>query len=100
MLKRAEELVIFKRALREAEKFQKELIQGLSKMMFIVSHKLRLSVSHILGLSSLLGNHVNSQDDSKKIIGFIKKSSQSLDDSTTELTNCISEQKNKVQDWV
>lgn len=75
---------ITERKLAEEEK--KKYIKGLEDMMFITSHKIRQPVTHILGASNLLELPVNSEEDVKRMIGYIKESAIALDTFTRDLT--------------
>lgn len=74
---------------KRAELAKKEYIKGLEEMVFMTSHKVRQPVAHILGISILLNDAVNSQEDLNKIVGYIKESALSLDAFTKELTTFI-----------
>ncbi len=77
-----------------AEKEHEEYTNNLEQMMFMTSHQVRLPVSHILGLSSLLHEEL-SQADLAEIIGHFKNSVDSLDKFTHELTDFIHNLKEK-----
>jgi hypothetical protein len=66
-------------------------------MMFITSHKVRQPVANILGITNILEDCVNSPDQLKMSVGYLKESAQVLDAFTHELTDFISklEQKGK-----
>lgn len=74
---------------KNKDKYQKENIEWLEEMMFIVSHKIRQPVASILGISNLLDNTNNSPADLKKMIAFMKQSALSLDNFTKELSTFI-----------
>ena len=69
-----------------AEKETRKYIDGLEKMLFMTSHKVRQPVANILGVSDLLDTTEHSQDELQKIVGYIKQSVISLDVFTKELT--------------
>ncbi len=98
--KRAEELSISNTELERAERFEKENSKALSEMMFIISHKIRQPIAHILGFSNLLDNTKNSPNEFDKIVEHMKQSSQSLDELTRELSTFINEHEKKVKAWV
>ncbi len=74
---------------KRAELAKKEYIKGLEEMVFMTSHKVRQPVAHILGISILLNDSVNSQEDLNKMVGYMKESALSLDAFTKELTSFI-----------
>ncbi len=74
---------------KRAELSKKEYIKGLEEMIFMTSHKVRQPVAHILGISILLNDSVNSQEDLNKMVGYMKESALSLDAFTKELTSFI-----------
>jgi len=76
---------------KKLEEEKVKYINSLEEMLFMVSHKVRQPVAHILGVSNLLDNKANSQDDLNKIVGYMKQSALSLDTFTTELTTFIYE---------
>lgn len=80
------ELGIANEDLKIKEEWQKEYILGLEEMIFLVSHKIRQPVAHILGLSNLLDRETKSPEELKKMLVFMKTSAQSLDKFTKELT--------------
>lgn len=84
--KRTEELIAANAELKRAEEYQKEYILGLEKMMFMTSHKVRLDIANILGISNLLDHATNSPEEHKQFVDYIRKSAISLDVFTKELT--------------
>jgi light-regulated signal transduction histidine kinase (bacteriophytochrome) len=68
-------------------------------MMFMTSHKVRQPVSQIMGISELLESEIVSQEEVKKITGFMKESVHNLDSFTRELTTFINDlrEKNEAQ---
>ncbi|MGL2964264.1 diguanylate cyclase [Flavobacterium sp. RSB2_4_14] len=93
--KRANELILINNELKKAEEYHTEYIKGLEEMMFITSHKIRIPVANILGLTKLLEDTSNSPDEIAQTLNYIKESALSLDDFTTELTHFISNLKHK-----
>jgi hypothetical protein len=89
--KRAAELTIANKELKEAESFLKQYVQGLEEMMFMTSHKVRQPVANIMGISSILDDFIDSPVQLKKLVGYLKVSALSLDDFTAELTTFIVE---------
>lgn len=90
---RAVELISVNDSLEKSQGQQKEHIQGLEKMMFMISHNIRQPVAHILGLSNLLDNEKNISQETKQMLEFMKQSAQSLDGLTRELSIFIQEKK-------
>lgn len=88
--KRAIELALAYNELKRTEAFLKEYISGLEEMMFMTSHKVRQPVASILGITNLLDQSLNSPDEMKRLIEYIKKSALSLDVFTKELTAFMS----------
>jgi signal transduction histidine kinase len=84
--RQATELYLSNIELKSAELFLKEHIKELEEMMFIVSHKVRQPVTHIIGLSNLLDLHIVSENELKQSVDYIKQSAISLDLFTKELT--------------
>lgn len=74
---------------KHAELNKRAYIKGLEEMIFMTSHKVRQPVAHILGISILLNDSVNSQEDLNKMVGYMKESALSLDAFTKELTTFI-----------
>jgi len=89
--KRAEELIKACDELKRAESHLKEYIYGMEEMMFITSHKLRQPVANILGLSSMLEEFLDSPENLKKMVSYLKESAVSLDVYTRELTAFITD---------
>ncbi len=87
--KRTEELIAANTELKKAEEYHKEYILGLEKMMFMTSHKVRLDIANILGISNLLDHATNSPEEHKQFVDYIKQSAISLDIFTKELTLVI-----------
>lgn len=91
--KRATELYFVNDSLEKSQGQQKEHIRGLEKMLFMISHKIRQPVAHILGLLNLLDNENSLPQETKQMLGFIKLSARSLDALTSELSTFIQEKK-------
>lgn len=95
---RAAELLHAINELKNAEEYQKEYAEGLKEMMFITSHRMRKPIAHILGISNLLDyNLIDSPEELKKMIKFIKVSAEALDNFTRDLTTFIYKQEAKVE---
>ncbi len=90
---RAIELSLAKDSLEKSQQQQKEHIQGLEKMLFMISHKIRQPIAHILGLAHLFDNEDDLPQETKQILGFMRESALSLDALTRELSVFIHEKK-------
>ena len=56
-------------------------------MIFMISHKVRQPIAQILGIANLLEESIDYSDDElKKIVGYLKPSAVNLDDFTKEFT--------------
>lgn len=75
-------------------------LKVLHEILFLISHKVRQPIAHIIGLANLLENCTDSIR-LNEMIAYIKKSSVILDDFTKELTSYINEasviEKNKLE---
>ncbi|HEY1039564.1 MAG TPA: PAS domain-containing protein [Bacteroidia bacterium] len=71
---------------KRREKERLEHIRKLEEMMFITSHKVRQPIAQILGFSDLLSNPTSSEDEVKRMTGYMKQSALSLEKFTQELT--------------
>lgn len=90
LLKKNEEL-------KKAEESQKQYIHGLESILFMTSHRIRQPITNILGLSYLLDEFKNTNNELKVFIDFIKQSALTLDVYTQELTAHTFDLKQKVQ---
>jgi signal transduction histidine kinase len=88
--KRAAELVLSNLELINIKESQKVYINGLEKIMFMTSHKVRHPITNILGLADLLDHEATSPFELKEYLQHIKQSALKLDTVTKELTNFIS----------
>jgi signal transduction histidine kinase len=95
--KRAVELFNSNNELKRAEASQKEYINGLKEMMFMTSHELRQPIVQILGLASILDTSSNTLEELDEIVAYIKKSAESLDLITRQLTVFIHDQNLKAE---
>ena len=59
--------------------------------MFMTSHRVRQPITNILGLSALLDQNINSPEELKVYLDYIKQSALALDSFTKDLTSFISE---------
>lgn len=91
----ANELLIVKNDLIEAKSEIEEHINGLEDIMFITSHKVRQPIANILGIASILDQFLKAPATMKKMVGYIKESSLSLDSFTRELTALVKNLKKK-----
>jgi len=95
--KRALELIDAYTELKKTADFLRDYSKGLEEMMFITSHKVRQPIAHILGISNLLDSSNNySPDELNKIVGYIKKSATELEHFTRELTDFMTDIRDKV----
>jgi signal transduction histidine kinase len=94
---RTAELNIAYRKLKRTEEDLKKYIEALERMMFMISHKIRQPIAHILGISSFFEQVIDSPFEVKKLVDYIKQAVQSLDSFTKEMTVFMDdlEQKNK-----
>ena len=92
--KRALELKKVNTELQKAEAYQKEYIKGLEEMIHVISHEVRHPICQIIGVSNLVCKK-SSKEEINTVIGFIKKSANSLDLLTSDLSKLISKLKNK-----
>jgi PAS domain S-box-containing protein len=76
---------------KKAEQENKKHIEGIKEMLFMTSHKIRQPIANILGLSNLLDRELNSQEELKKIIDYMKESVLTLDTFTRDLTKFMSD---------
>jgi hypothetical protein len=73
----------------------KQHISDLEEILFNLSHKLRHPIVKILAISQLFEVENHSFDELYEYIGYIKQSSQLLDDYTRDLTHLTHEIKNR-----
>ena len=78
---------------KNAELRKLEYSKGLEKMLFMMSHEVRHSITQIQGLSNLLDETANSEEEIKEIVGHMKVSTLSLDMFTRELTTLMDDLK-------
>jgi PAS domain S-box-containing protein len=75
--------------LKKSEQFLKHYIEGLEVMMFMISHRLRQPIANLLGIASQLTNAINSPEELKTLVDYMKESAISLDLYTRELSTYI-----------
>jgi signal transduction histidine kinase len=95
--KRTAELIAANQELKLIQGLLKENILGLEAMMFITSHKVRQPIVNIIGIANMLDGTIESPEELKKIIGYMKQSALSLDASTKDLTLYISKLEKNVR---
>ncbi len=78
LLKKNEEL-------ERLQEFQKKYIEGLESILVLTSDRIQQPIANILGLSLLLNEDKNSNEELKVFIDFIKKSAITLDTYNKEL---------------
>jgi signal transduction histidine kinase len=82
--------------LKIAQETQKGYIEGLESILFMTSHRIRQPIANILGLSYLLNDSKNSNEEIKVFIEFIKQSALILDVYTQELSSYTFDLKKKL----
>jgi PAS domain S-box-containing protein len=80
--------------IKKAEFEKQQYIADLEQMMFITSHKVRHSITQIIGISMLI-DEKQSKTESEELIGYIKVPIADLDLFTRELTMFIHDIKNR-----
>ncbi|MES2565839.1 MAG: histidine kinase dimerization/phospho-acceptor domain-containing protein [Bacteroidota bacterium] len=84
-VKRAEELDYANQELLRVEKYQKDYIDGLEKMLYMISHEVRQPLAHLVGLSGLL-EKIQTSGTLKKLLDYVRQSINALDTYTRDLT--------------
>lgn len=69
--------------------------KGMDEMLFMISHKVRHSISQILSLSYLFEDESMTEDEIRKLIGYMKEPAQSLNLFTKELTDFMDDLKKR-----
>jgi signal transduction histidine kinase len=83
---------------RKEERILREAYTSLEEMMFTISHKIRKSVATILGISKLLCEDPNLQNDElRAFLEVIINAAKSLEKSTADLSNYIHLQKENIK---
>ncbi|WP_281298327.1 diguanylate cyclase [Flavobacterium limnophilum] len=85
------ELNIANRDLKRAEDNEREYIEGLEKMMFLTSHKVRQPIANIIGFSNMLDQTTSSPEELNQLVSCIKEAAITLDNYTRELSSFIRE---------
>lgn len=88
---RESELLVANRNLVKLEQKQKEYVEGLEEMMFMTSHQVRQPIANILGFSNVLDQLMNSPEELKQAITYIKEATLKLDLFTRDLSSFICE---------
>jgi PAS domain S-box-containing protein len=79
--------------LKNADLTKIVLSKGMDEMLFLLSHKVRHSISQILSLASLIEEKTITEEEIRTFIGYIKEPAQSLDLFTKELTDLMGDLK-------
>jgi signal transduction histidine kinase len=87
-------------SLKKSEEHQQEHIQGMEKIMYMISHEVRQPVVNIIGLSNVIDNDNNTPEELKKIAGLMKQSAQALDTFTRDLSKYIQEKQNESENII
>ena len=69
--------------------------KGMDEMLFMISHKVRHSISQILGLATMIEGQAVAEDEVKILIKYMQEPAQSLDLFTKELTELMTELKKR-----
>jgi len=82
---------------KKAEEERREYIKSLEEMLFKISHEIRSSIAHLLGLAHITEHPNNSFEELKKIVSYISPTIDTLDKFSRELTKFVGDilQKNK-----
>lgn len=75
--------------LKNADHRQLVFTKGMDEMLFMISHKVRHSISQILGLYYLIEDKAVTDDEIKNTISYMKEPAESLDLFTKELTTLM-----------
>lgn len=67
--------------------------KGMDEMLFMISHKVRHSISQILSLASLIEEKTITEEEIRTYIGYMKESTNSLNLFTKELTDLMGDLK-------
>jgi PAS domain S-box-containing protein len=82
------------------EQLQREYVQGLEQLVFMISHKVRSPVANIMGIAHLLDIKEHAQEELKTISGHMKASAESLDGFTKEIGEYLTELQGRAKGWV
>ncbi len=78
---------------KKLEEEKKEHARALQDMIFLTSHKVRLPISNILGIANQMEDCIDSKEELKEMIEYLKQSALTLDICTKEFSNFIYEMK-------
>lgn len=78
----------------------KDHITQLKEMIFMISHRVRLPIANILGLSDALDESINNPVELKKIVDYMKQSTINLEEFTHELNHFIQNSKDKAENKI
>lgn len=73
------------KANKELTDSKSNLLSGIKKMMFMISHNIRQPVANIIGISTLIKTSKNTPDETRKLVGYLKSSAITLDTFTKDL---------------
>ncbi len=62
-----------------------DLISGIKKIMFMISHNVRQPIANIIGISSLIKTSKNTPEEIKKLVNYLSTSASALDLFTKDL---------------
>ncbi|MCE3278516.1 MAG: arcB [Bacteroidetes bacterium] len=62
-----------------------DLLSGIKKMMFMISHNIRQPVANIIGISSLIKTSKNTTEETLKLVDYLQTSAVTLDAFTKDL---------------
>jgi signal transduction histidine kinase len=62
-----------------------DLLSGIKKMMFMISHNIRQPVANIIGISSLIKTSKNTSEETRKLVSYLQTSAITLDAFTKDL---------------
>ncbi|WP_157802002.1 hypothetical protein [Flavobacterium sp. 1] len=66
----------------------------------MISHKVRLPIANIIGLSDALDESINNPTELKKIVDYMKESAIDLEEFTQELNHFIQNSKDKAENEI
>lgn len=78
----------------------KDHITQLKEMIFMISHRVRLPIANILGLTDALDESINDPMEFKKIVDYMKQSAIDLEEFTHELNHFIQNSKDKAENEI
>lgn len=81
--------------LKNADLRKSVFSEGVNEMLFMISHKVRHSVAQIRGLFDLIQDEIITEQEIKRVVGYMKEPTDSLDLYTKELTNLMDDLKKR-----